>query len=59
MGNNHCGYYVMHYIHCYTGDDFSALEKQVCGSLLLYVNQASVRIVFYFLNSCSHMLMHF
>ncbi|CAN6371688.1 unnamed protein product [Urochloa humidicola] len=28
MGNNHCGYYVMHYIHCYTGDDFEALERQ-------------------------------
>ncbi|CAN6288463.1 unnamed protein product [Urochloa humidicola] len=28
MGNNHCGFYVMHYIHCYTGDDFSALSEQ-------------------------------
>ncbi|CAN6372083.1 unnamed protein product [Urochloa humidicola] len=38
MGNNHCGYYVMHYIHCYTGNDFTALcdqEKEVDASEMI------------------------
>ena len=32
-GNDHCGFYVMHYMHCYTGDCRSA--EMVCMKWLI------------------------
>lgn len=34
-GTSLCGFYVMHYIHQYSGDDFSALEDMVRTNLAI------------------------